>query len=46
VAQKQRDFDVEAVIADRSSATLDRALHAILDGIGVQMEFLSGGLET
>jgi hypothetical protein len=46
VAPKQRDFDVEAVFADRSSTTFDRSLHAIFDGIGVQMEFLSGGLET
>ena len=46
VAEQQRDFDVEAAIDDRSAATLDRAVHAIFDGVGVQMEFLGGGLEA
>ena len=44
--QQQRDFDVEAVGVDRSAATFDRSLHAILDGIEVKMEFLGGGFEA
>jgi hypothetical protein len=44
--EKQRDFDVEPVIADRSATTFDRAIHAILHGIEVKMEFLGSGFEA
>ena len=46
VTQKQRDFDVESAVADRSATTVDRTLHAILDGVGMQVQFLGRGLEA
>src|SRR5262245_18760040 len=46
VAQQQRDFDIETVIADPSAATFDRTAHAIFDGIGVQMKLFGGIFEA
>jgi hypothetical protein len=33
VTEKQRDFDIESALSDRSATTVDRALHAILDRV-------------
>jgi hypothetical protein len=40
LAQDQRNFDVETVIADRAAATFQRPVHAVLHRVGVQMKFL------
>jgi hypothetical protein len=46
MAKQQCDFAVESAIAHRAAATFDCALHAVFDGVGVEMEFLGGRLEA
>jgi len=46
MTEKQRDFDVEPVITNWSATTFDRAIHTILHGVEVEMEFLGGGFEA
>ena len=42
IAKQQRHFDVQPIVGDRSAPAFDRALHAVLHGVGMQVEFRCG----
>lgn len=41
LANEQRNFNVEPVVAERPASALDGALDPVLDGIGMQVELVS-----
>ena len=46
MAQEQRDFHIEAVVGNRFTPTLKRALDPIFHRVDMQVQFVGGGLEA
>jgi len=45
VTEKQRDFDVQPVVADRSAAPFGCALHPIFDRVEMEVQFSAAALK-